>query len=179
MAYVAKARHKFEIGRRQRFLDAETLGWDYVLERDKILKAKGLDPVADAPEYEESLIVSKKHESFEKETQEISPYASKVEELLQTRNTADVVNMFVDHYKKDDYPPMFQEFVCQDSENAEMKHLENLFEIECQRLAVDFLRRHADKVSRKALVGFAGANICDLTFNHMFQEKKKGNNNNV
>ena len=184
--------YKRRLGLAQRQIDLAHLGTSYVLDRDAILKARGLDPVADAIEYEErrQTVLRSRVEQLEafrrdvalhalqesqfadwEKPKEVSPNAARVEELLKTKSIPDVIQMFVGHYHLDDNPPMFQEFAYQDDENAEMKILESQFEMECQRLAVDFLRRHAGNVSRKALIGFAGANICDPTFNRMFQEK--------
>lgn len=199
MSYVAKARYKLEIGRNQRLRDIQKLGFEYVLERDKILQARGLDPVADSIEYEEDL--ARKQVAYEQsvlwqqlsvpqepqasdtdfsDISEISKNAAKVEELLQTKTVPEVIQWFDNCWRDEDYPPMFQEFANQDQDNLEMQHLSTLFEMECGRLAVDFLRRHADKVSKKALVGFAGANICDAVFDRMFRTEggRGGNNNN-
>lgn len=82
---------------------------------------------------------------------------------------AQVIEKFIESYSEDDYPPMFQEFAHYDEDNVEMQKLSAAFEKECQLLAVDFLKRHADKVTPKALIGFAGANVCESTFNRMFK----------
>ena len=184
--------YKRRMGLAQRKIDLTHLGTSYVLDRDKILEARGLDPVIDAIEYEErrqSVLRSRVSELEEfkqdvashalqesrfdelEKSKEVSPNAARVEELLKTKSIPDVIQMFADHFREDDNTPMFQEFVYHDDGNLDMKLLEIQFDMECRRLAVDFLRRHADRVSRKALIGFAGANICDLTFNRMFQEK--------
>ena len=157
------------MARQQRFRDIEKLGMDYVMNRDAILKARGLSPLFAAEEYERSRRLAVKLELPERE---VSPNGPKVEELLKTKSVPEVINQFLEKYKEDDYPPMFQELAVQDEENIEMQKLSALFEQECQRLAVDFLKRHADQVSRKALIGFAGANVCDEVFNRMFEQRK-------
>ena len=151
--------------RNQRMNDIANLGMDHVMERDKILRQRGLDPLLDAEEYERIRLRVKPQP-------EISPNGRKVEDILKTKTVGQVIEKFIESYSEDDYPPMFQEFACQDEQNIEMQKLSADFEKECQLLAVDFLRRHADKVSLKALVGFASANICESTFNRMFSQFK-------
>ena len=169
--------------RQQRMNDIENRGMDYVLDRDKILKMQGLDPLLGAEEYERNKIRFKKEarrlenigqdlNKFQSATDVLSPNGRKVEDILKTKSVGQVIEKFIESYSEDDYPPMFQEFACQDEQNIEMQKLSADFEKECQVLAVDFLRRHADKVSPKALVGFASANICESTFNRMFSQFK-------
>ena len=148
--------------RNQRMNDIANLGMDHVMERDKILRQRGLDPLLDAEEYERIRLQVKPQP-------EISPIGRKVEDILKTSSVGQVIEKFIESYSEDYYPPMFQEFACQDEQNIEMQKLSADFEKECQLLAVDFLRRHADKISPKALVGFAGANICESTFDRMFK----------
>ena len=152
--------------RNQRMNDIQNLGMDYVMERDKILRQRGLDPLIGAEDYERNKRLIREKVKYEPE---ISPNGRKVEDILKTSSVGQVIEKFIESYSEDDYPPMFQEFACQDEQNIEMQKLSADFEKECQLLAVDFLRRHADKVSPKALIGFAGANVCDSTFNRMFK----------
>ena len=165
--------------RNQRMNDIENRGMDYVMDRDKILKMQGLDPLG-AEEYERNRIrfktearrlenIKQDLNKFQSATDVLSPNGREVEDILKTKSVGQVIEKFIESYSEDDYPPMFQEFACQDEQNIEMQKLSADFEKECQLLAVDFLRRHADKVSPKALVGFAGANICESTFNRMFK----------
>ena len=150
----------------QRMNDIQNLGMNYVLERDKILKQRGLDPLLAAGEYERTKIqIRGKATRWEPE---VSPNGHKVEDILKTNSVAQVIDKFIENYSEDDYPPMFQEFAHYDEDNGEMQKLSVAFEKECQLLAVDFLKRHADKVTSKALIGFAGANVCESTFNRMF-----------
>ena len=148
--------------RNQRMNDIANRGMDYVMERDKILKMQGLDPLLDAEEYERIRLRTKSEP-------EISPNGRKVEAILKTKSVAQVIEKFIESYSEDDYPPMFQELAYQDEQNIEMQRLSADFEKECQLLAVDFLKRHADKVTPKALIGFANANVCESTFNRMFK----------
>ena len=153
--------------RNQRMNDIQNLGMDYVMERDKILKQRGLDPLLGAEEYERTKIqIQAKPMRWEPE---VSPMASKVEDILKTSSVSQVIEKFIESYSEDDYPPMFQEFAYYDEDNLEMQKLSAAFEKECQLLAVDFLKRHADKVTPKALIGFAGGNVCESTFNRMFK----------
>ena len=152
----------------QRMNDIQNLGMDYVMERDKILKQRGLDPLCGAEEYERSQRRIKLDIKVKSET-EVSPNGQKVEDILKTSSVSQVIDKFIESYSEDDYPPMFQEFAHYDEDNVEMQKLSAAFEKECQLLAVDFLKRHADKVTPKALIGFAGGNVCESTFNRMFK----------
>jgi hypothetical protein len=161
--------------RERRMNDIKNLGMDYVMERDKILKSRGLDPLLSAENYEKNRRRDQIRVKFEPDPLLLvekakSEYGGKVEDMLKTKSVDQVVEKFIESYSEDDYPPMFQELACQDEQNIEMQKLSALFEKECQLLAVDFLKRHSDKVSSKALIGFAHANVCESTFNRMFSE---------
>ena len=149
--------------RNQRMNDIQNLGMDYVMERDKILEQRGLDSLCGAEEYERSRRTRIKSET------EVSQNGQKVQDILKTSSVAQVIEKFIESYSENDYPPMFQEFEHYDEDNFEMQKLSAAFEKECQLLAVDFLKRHADKITPKALIGFAGGNVCESTFNRMFK----------
>ena len=152
--------------RQQRMGDISVLGMDYVMERDKILKQRCMDPLLHAQEYERTRLRVKVERN--KLSSEVSINGPKVKNILKTKTASEVIGKFIEAYSEDDYPPMFQEFACKDEENIEMQKLSALFEKECQLLAVDFLNRHADKISEKALIGFVNEKVCESTFNRMF-----------
>ena len=153
----------------------------YVLNRDEILRTRGLDPLMDAAKYEEQrrreLIEARYAANLLKRVEESigfipekadSPNGARVEKLLETKSVPEVIDMFIEKYQPDDYPPVFLEFVEQDPDDETMQKLAEAFEAEYRGLMLDFLKWHADKVTRKALIGYARANISDETFNRMF-----------
>lgn len=177
---VAKAKHARQLGLRQRQIDGEVLGWNYVIERDGILQNMGLDCVSDAIDYEENIRFQKRHEKIISELlinssfdykheykHEDSPNGIKIEDMLKTRSVAEVIDTFVACFDPSDGPPIFYEFAEQDQDDTIMQDLKKEFDNEYTNLMLSFLKKHSEKISKKALIGYAKLGISDLTFNKM------------
>jgi len=177
---VAKAKHARQLGLSQRKIDGEALGWDYVLERDRILQNMGLDCVSDAIQYEENRRFQKRCDSIVSEVlsspfnqthehykHEDSPNGVKIEDMLKTKSVSEVIETFVAYFDPSDCPPIFYEFAEQDKDDPIMQDLKKEFDAEYTNLMLSFLKKHSEKISKKALIGYAKLGISDLTFNKM------------
>jgi hypothetical protein len=70
----------------------ERYGTQYVLDRDRILKTHGLDPVLDAAEHEEE-----KMQRFKIPQPEIVE-STKIEKLLKTHSVSELIMKLLSHY---------------------------------------------------------------------------------
>jgi hypothetical protein len=169
-----------------RRIELDRYGIQYVLDRDAKLEGQGLDPLLDAAEYER-----KKQEKqellrqFELKSKSFfgpglgdstpsgpkpveSPNGDRIEKLLETESVTDVISKLISNYDLEDFPPMFPDIAYCDPDDVDMQKLNDEFDRELRELAIDFLKRHADKVTKKALIGFARGSGSDPTFDKMF-----------
>jgi hypothetical protein len=176
-----KRRHAQQV----RMTEMNILGMPYVLDRDYILKSQGLDPLMDAADYEQRKLKTKEdlktlrglstfggNDNNAPVPQLNNPNGDRVAKLLETQTIPQVIDKLIENYQPADYPPMFPDIAHCDLKNSEMQALNDEFETELTKFALDFLRKHADKVSRTALIEFAKTDTSALTFNHLFRLNK-------
>jgi hypothetical protein len=65
---------------------------------------------------------------------------------------------------------MFPDLTHCDPGDSDMQRLDAKFDRELRELAISFLKRHADKVTKKALLGFVETGTSSLTFDRIFEE---------
>lgn len=162
---------KRRIGKTLRSVELQRLGIEYVLKRDDILRRQGLDPLIDAFDYEQN---RKKHANtpISKLTEfefqpSMSPNGAKIEKLLETVSPESVIHRFIEEHRPADFPPVFDEISHGDPEDSELQILQLEFDEAYRQFCLDFLRRRATKISRKALIRFAAGGSCDVTFDRI------------
>ena len=109
--------------RQQRMNDIQNLGMDHVMERDKVLRQRGWDPLLDAEEYERTRLRVKFEPS--KSAPELSINGSKVENILKTKSVSEVIDKFIENYSEDDYPPMFKNLLVKTNKTSKCRNCQH------------------------------------------------------
>jgi hypothetical protein len=128
-------------------------------------------PYLNGPEYHYDISKLERFEMprYEEPPLKDNPNGDRVATLLETQTIPQVIDKLIENYQPGDYPPMFPDIAHCDLKNSEMQALNEEFETELTKFALEFLRKHSDKVSRTALIEFAKTDTSASTFNRLFK----------
>jgi hypothetical protein len=165
----------------QRKIDLKTLGIEYVLKRDEILKNYGLDPLLGVPQYDriqneilknygpDPLLGVPQYDRIQNERHYEEEQVTKLKELLELKSIPEIIDLLIQNFDKNDDLPVIHEFIEQDIGNKNLKNLENEYNREYGEFVFSFLKKHSKDISKEALIGYVGAGISKLTFGAIFK----------